>query len=166
MIGSLKPKEGDSPKFCQLYVYDTENEIKNRMNAVPGANQLDPEIVESLKHMLDQNNKLAEGFRMARDRFNLNEPDEFDLLLVSSKAEYVRPNQIGPSNEVAALIVGDVDDACPFRDIVIETKQRYLKRVYETCKHFMQLQYPLLFPYGDDGFHINIPLNNQKKKVS
>lgn len=32
------------------------------------------------------------------------------------------------------------------------------------CKHYMQLQYPLLFPYGDDGFHVNIPLHNKKNK--
>ncbi|XP_074352575.1 uncharacterized protein LOC141691715 [Apium graveolens] len=42
----------------------------------------------------------------------------------------------------------------------------YLKRIYETCKHFMQLQYPLLFPYVDDGFHLDIPLHNKKPKVS
>jgi hypothetical protein len=33
-IGSLLPMEGDEPKFAQLYVYDTDNEIKNRMAAV------------------------------------------------------------------------------------------------------------------------------------
>jgi hypothetical protein len=33
-IGSLLPMEGDVPKFAQLYVYDTDNEIKNRMAAV------------------------------------------------------------------------------------------------------------------------------------
>lgn len=164
MIGSLKPKEGETPKFCQLYVYDTDNEIQNRLQAVPGSDELDPEIVSGLLQMLDANNKLVEGFRMARDRFRDHPPEDFDLLLVSSKSASGRPNQIGPSNEVAALIVGDDENTCPFRDIVVETKQRYLKRVYETCKHFMQLQYPLLFPYGDDGFHLKIPLNCKSKK--
>lgn len=37
--------------------------------------------------------------------------------------------------------------------------------VFETCEHFMQLQYLLLFPYGDDGFHVNIPLHNKKHKA-
>ena len=162
LMGSLKPKDGSSPKFSQLYVYDTENEIQNRMNAVPGSDSLDPEIVEGLLKMLDDNNKLAEGFRYARDRLNLEDTDDFSLLLVSSKSASGRPNQVGPCNEVAALVVGDTDDTCPFRDIVVETKQKFLQRVYETCKHFMQLQYPLLFPYGDDGFHVNIPLKNVK----
>ncbi|KAL8111935.1 hypothetical protein AgCh_019584 [Apium graveolens] len=166
LIGSLKLKDGQPVKFCQLYVYDTENEIENRLNAVPGSEVLDPDIVEGLLKMLDENNQLAEGFRYARDRINLGETDNFSLLLVSSKSASGRKNQVGPSNEVATLVVGDSDDTCPFRDIVVQTKQMYLKRIYVTCKHFMQLQYPLLFPYDDDGFHLDIPLHSKKPKVS
>jgi hypothetical protein len=33
-IGSLLPTTGNQPKFAQLYIYDTDNEIKNRMAAV------------------------------------------------------------------------------------------------------------------------------------
>lgn len=164
MIGSLKSKDSQTPKLYQLYVYDTDDEIQNRMSAVPRSDVLDPDIVEGLLNMLDENNKLAEGFRYARDRLNLPDTDEFSLLLVSSKSASGKPNQVGPSNEVDALVVGDSDDTCPFRDIVVEIKQRFLKRVFKTCKHFIQLQYPLLFPYRDDGFHLNIPLHNKKNR--
>lgn len=30
-LGSLVPPNGHMPKFSQLYIYDTENEISNRM---------------------------------------------------------------------------------------------------------------------------------------
>jgi hypothetical protein len=30
-MGSLLPKPGDPPKFAQLYIYDTENELQNRL---------------------------------------------------------------------------------------------------------------------------------------
>lgn len=33
-IGSLLPLPGIQPKFAQLYIYDTENEISNRMSVV------------------------------------------------------------------------------------------------------------------------------------
>lgn len=33
-IGSLLPMPGGQPKFAQLYVYDTENEVHNRMSVV------------------------------------------------------------------------------------------------------------------------------------
>lgn len=32
-IGSLLPEYGDIPKFSQLYIYDTENEVENRIQA-------------------------------------------------------------------------------------------------------------------------------------
>jgi len=33
-ISSLLPPEGNGPKFAQLYIYDTDNELRNRMAAV------------------------------------------------------------------------------------------------------------------------------------
>lgn len=33
-IGSLLPMTGDPPKFLQLYIYDTENEVQNRLHAI------------------------------------------------------------------------------------------------------------------------------------
>ncbi len=33
-IGSMLPTDGERPKFGQLYIYDTENEIQNRIQAV------------------------------------------------------------------------------------------------------------------------------------
>jgi hypothetical protein len=32
-IGSMLPKHGDAPKFAQLYIYDTDNEVNNRINS-------------------------------------------------------------------------------------------------------------------------------------
>jgi hypothetical protein len=33
-IGSLLPLEGQKPKFSQLYIYDTENEVENRQTVL------------------------------------------------------------------------------------------------------------------------------------
>lgn len=33
-IGSLVPVSGSSTKFAQLYIYDTQNEVSNRIHAV------------------------------------------------------------------------------------------------------------------------------------
>lgn len=33
-IGSLVPPSGQRPVYSQLYIYDTENEISNRISAV------------------------------------------------------------------------------------------------------------------------------------
>jgi len=34
LIGSLLPMSGKTPKFAQLYIYDTKNEIENKIDVV------------------------------------------------------------------------------------------------------------------------------------
>ena len=33
-IGNLLPMSGKEPKFAPLYIFDTDNEVKNRINAI------------------------------------------------------------------------------------------------------------------------------------
>nr|GEU45230.1 helitron helicase-like domain-containing protein [Tanacetum cinerariifolium] len=69
-IGSLCPEEGHDPWFLQLYIYDTQDEVANRMQNFRGRHQhtLNPQIVEGLVRVLDKNNALVRLFRTARDR--------------------------------------------------------------------------------------------------
>ena len=72
LIGSLLPVEGSEQMLAQLYIFDTENEVHHRIRSISSDKEndgLDPEIVNSLIHMLDENNALVKVFRMARDRY-------------------------------------------------------------------------------------------------
>lgn len=71
VFGALIPNDGDDPKFCQLYMYDTENEVSNRMKwiDVDGGDGINSEIVEGLMKMLDDTKELVKEFRVARDHF-------------------------------------------------------------------------------------------------
>ncbi|EFH55165.1 predicted protein [Arabidopsis lyrata subsp. lyrata] len=74
-IGSLLPMPGQNPKFLQMYIIDTENEVSNRINTMSrrdSAAQLEEDIVAGLIEMLDEHNCLCMFFRKARDRFNGN----------------------------------------------------------------------------------------------
>nr|GEW05746.1 helitron helicase-like domain-containing protein [Tanacetum cinerariifolium] len=50
-IGSLCPPPGESPRFLQLYIYDTNHEVENRMRHFGSIDDsdLDPEIVEGAR---------------------------------------------------------------------------------------------------------------------
>lgn len=69
MVGSI----GQLPKYCQLYVYDMENEVENMKIIVPSSDTTDPDIVNGLLLMLNENNLLVHGFLTARERFKDNE---------------------------------------------------------------------------------------------
>ena len=134
------------------------------MSVGSNPDEVDVEIVEGLTRMLDENNKLVQYFRSAREEVKKGQQEEFKLILISSQAANGRPNIIGPSNEVAGLIVNASADTTGCRDTVCQTRQGYLKRVFETDAFFMQLLFPLLFPRGEDGYHTKIPLRLLKKR--
>jgi hypothetical protein len=61
-IGTLLPEEGTRPRWAQLYIYDTEHEVSNRISSAQCSGEkssIDPHIVEGIKNMLDENNVLA-----------------------------------------------------------------------------------------------------------
>jgi hypothetical protein len=66
------------------------------------------------------------------------------------------------TSEVAALIVKDPTQKHYGRDIVLEYKDMKPKRISEIHPKFMAMQYPLLFPYGEDGFRLGIKYNKKK----
>lgn len=59
------------------------------------------------------------------------------------------------------------------RDIVVETQSKKLQRISKFRPLYLSLQYPLLFPHGEDGYTENIPLrssescsSNQRTNIS
>lgn len=77
------------------------------------------------------------------------------LKLISDRATDGRIYNLPTASEVAALIVGDVDTPSN-RDIILETQSRKLQRINELHASYLGLQYPLLFPCGEDGYRHDV----------
>jgi hypothetical protein len=56
-------------------------------------------------------------------------------------------------------MVGDGFEAVDKRDVVIVQQANSCQRISELHVGYMALHYSLLFHYGEDGWHPNIPLN-------
>ncbi|XP_074326495.1 uncharacterized protein LOC141664440 [Apium graveolens] len=63
-------------------------------------------------------------------------------------------------------MVGDNDDTCGFRDIIMDDKVQGLVRASYVHPKLMSLQYPILFPWGEDGFHPRIKFHRTAKNSS
>nr|XP_023920302.1 uncharacterized protein LOC112031817 isoform X2 [Quercus suber]XP_023920309.1 uncharacterized protein LOC112031817 isoform X2 [Quercus suber]XP_023920315.1 uncharacterized protein LOC112031817 isoform X2 [Quercus suber]XP_023920320.1 uncharacterized protein LOC112031817 isoform X2 [Quercus suber] len=160
LIGSLLPVEGSEPKFAQLYIFDTENEVQHRIRSISSDEEndgIDPEIVNSLIHMLDENNALVKVFRMARDRYTECNTADIRLRLINCRTNRSSQYNLPTASEVAGLIVNDFDPNNGYRDIIVEDRDHGLRCISEIHPAFMAMQYPLLFPYGEDGFSLGIP---------
>lgn len=158
VFGSLIPDDGDTPKFCQLYIYDTANEVNNRLRWVSTNDQqvVDAEVVQGLITMLDESNELVSKFRMARDRFENNVLVDLKVELKVCRSQSGRENHINASDEVAGIMIDSNDNTSGCRDIIIQAKTLKLERVSYIHPKLMALQYPLLFPTGEDGYHDKI----------
>ncbi|KAL3651503.1 hypothetical protein CASFOL_004505 [Castilleja foliolosa] len=167
LIGSLLPEDGTTPKFAQMYIYDTENEISHRKNSVRGSsgvNNLCEDVIVGLKDMLDNNNKLVKTFRMAKDTIQKSCDANVRVRLIGNRQKNKddRTRNLPTCSEVAVLVVGDFDNALGPREIVVELKSGKLRRINELNISFLALQYPLLLPYGEDGFTEDIPFTRRK----
>ncbi|KAJ0779970.1 putative helitron helicase-like domain-containing protein [Helianthus annuus] len=177
-IGTLLPQHIDGrPRFAQLYIYDTENEVDNRLKAVEKCIQSGNDdacirsLVNDLIKMLNRHNPLVQSFRMAKERFTHFSQQPVRLRLLGTRRRDARQFNLPTVNEVAALIPGDGNptDCC---DIIVEDRgSTNAKRISELHPSYMSLQYPLLFPYGEDGFNVGIPVSNisaesKRKNVS
>ncbi|KAM0043003.1 hypothetical protein Hdeb2414_s0010g00336241 [Helianthus debilis subsp. tardiflorus] len=89
-MGSLRPSNGQQPKFSQLYIYDIENEITNRQTVFSDPTQpssstdkdVDVQIIEYLRDLLDSQNMLVQTYRKVRDHFHGSPEANLKLRLI------------------------------------------------------------------------------------
>ncbi|GKA64097.1 hypothetical protein Tco_0763703 [Tanacetum coccineum] len=163
-IGSLLPALGFQPRYAQLYLFDIDNEVRNQMSVfldTKTGQGVDQTIVAGLMDMLDQKNAVAQSFRMARDWCHSHESVNFELRLLSNHTS-ARQYNAPTVSEVAALITNNFGYGIPSRDIVVDNKDEGPKRISELYPSYMALQYPLLFPYKEDGYHEKIPYHTNR----
>jgi len=122
-IGSLLPDHGELPKFIQLYIYDTANEVRNRIRALHPderpSDPLEPPVVGQLLDTLDTHNPLAKQFRLARDRLAENGNEEFIIRIIGAREGDPVQYNLPTTDQLAMLVVGDFSLDTFQRDIVV-----------------------------------------------
>jgi hypothetical protein len=81
------------------------------------------------------------------------------LRLIASQIKDACRYNVLTTDEVIALMVGDGSEAVDRCDVVFAQQAGPFQRISELHVGYMALHYPLLFPYGEDGWHSNIPFN-------
>ncbi|GAU48565.1 hypothetical protein TSUD_302440 [Trifolium subterraneum] len=120
-IGSLLPEAGTTPKFAQLYIFDTENEVENRTACFKSNKKkkdaIDKSLVKDLKEMIDYCNPLAKSFRNVRDAIQADTTENLSLRLYRKRSNDSRMHNIPTVDEVAGLIVDEpIDEIKRFYD--------------------------------------------------
>ncbi|KAL3365177.1 hypothetical protein AABB24_010370 [Solanum stoloniferum] len=153
-IDDLIPSTGKA-KNLQLYFYDNENELTNRMTLSYNLNEL---IITKLMDML-KFNPYSTFLRSLTVVPNLS---QFYIALNSSSNLDQRTYNLPTASEVGAIWIEDqLNDKIPTPHIRIYThsNKSQLVNYYYGC--YDPLQYPLLFPYGQNGWHCGIKKFNK-----
>uniref|UniRef100_A0A6N2M8F2 Helitron helicase-like domain-containing protein n=1 Tax=Salix viminalis TaxID=40686 RepID=A0A6N2M8F2_SALVM len=106
--------------------------------------------------MLASNNYLVSLFSHASKKLSELTNYGYKLQLLCQRANDTSQYNDPTSDEIGGLIVGDIGDFHSERDIIIESWSNTLQRISKLHPKFMALQYPLLFPFSEDGYRTNI----------
>ncbi|KAG6717889.1 hypothetical protein I3842_04G122900 [Carya illinoinensis] len=153
-INDLIPLNG-RPSYLQLYFYDTEHELENRIS---DSDRMNPSIIAQLIDILHIN-PYSLFFRSLGDLSNL----ENQVIYIRSDVgldQHVF--NVLTSPQVAAIWVENEDaDQLRGRDIYVFSHSggSHIVQYYFGC--YDPLQYPLLFPLGDTGWHQGIQRVNR-----
>nr|GEU29095.1 DNA helicase [Tanacetum cinerariifolium] len=120
--------------------------------------QLKHGIVEGLIHFLDAHNELVQLFRTARDKCRELDVPEFKIRLYNDKG--AKSYELPTLNTLSAMVFeSGISDNANF-DVIIQHRYGPPQRVNKLHPSYMSLQFPLLFIYGQSGYHTKLTLKS------
>lgn len=153
-IGSLMPEENRTPVYSQLFIYDHKQALRYRKNRNPDRN---PKTMNTLQTVLENENPLVRVYKYAHDLASKSSMPDFHLQLnFLPTTDRHRYNEPTTSNELAAIIPGDVDSCVNARDVVVRLKGGPLLRVSECNPAYIPWHFPLLAPTGQMGWNTDL----------
>lgn len=160
-IGSLLPSPGQPPVYAQLYILDSRQALNHRMQRNNG---LDPDLMYRLGGLISNCHRWAHMFKKAHEVMEASDANQVCLRLTVNRNQDRRRHNLPTSDEIAAIIPGDVSQASGPRDIVLHKRDESLARVNEGSPMYEPLQYPLFFIHGEDGYHYDLNMSPTNPK--
>jgi hypothetical protein len=171
--GALHPSNGDQRKFAQLYILDPEEAGNQRMQIQENM-KCNAELMKELSTFMANDNPFAHACKMLHEveQECINEalqngvqPSTVSMAIVQDRNSDLRRYNAPRTNEVA-VIFQNADGEPPLeRDLLIhcrandsDSNPKRTERISVLDPNLEPLVYPLLFPYGDQSWGIDIPL--------
>ena len=118
--------------------------------------EVEPQIVRGISKRLYDHNVLEKSIRMARDRYREKPESVFCLGLLTETSSDGRQYNKPTASEVAGFIIGELTDANFQHDVIVKRRKNDLQRITYLHPSFMAMNYPLIQPYGEDGYILGI----------
>ncbi|KAK2422714.1 hypothetical protein QL285_033225 [Trifolium repens] len=123
--------------------------------------------VKDIREALDTcNNSYVQAYNVARNAIHSQGASNIRMKILGKRGRDGRRYNLPTASEVAALIVGDFDGTAADRDVIVECRSGLLQRISTFEPSYWPLQYPLLFPRGEDGYRKDIEFRDNERKES
>ncbi|XP_021768899.1 uncharacterized protein LOC110733168 [Chenopodium quinoa] len=138
--------EKKHPKYLQLYFYDGQHEVENRLGSFPEVRE---DVIRILMHV-SQQNPYAVFFRSLRERVVT---EDTKIILNQSPVLDQRVYNAPSVDDVAVIWPEDASSSqSSSPHIMVTGKSNQTHRIYHNYGCYDPLQYPLLFPQGECGW--------------
>ena len=160
--GALEPSPGQPPQYAQLYVYEPRDALALRMNINM---DLRPDVMETLQTLLHESHQYAQMYRHAHEILRTYGPTDNATvrLRLAPNTDHRRYN-LPTVDEVAVILPSD--HSTHPRDIILRLRQGPLHRISDLHPGYCPLQYPLLFPWGENGWYPELCLHDSTKRLT
>ena len=106
--------------------------------------------------LLDSHNALVQLFRTARDKLLDEDVREFKIRLFANVGSV--QHELPTADEVGAIVFDTGPDSVTDFDVVIQAHSGEPERVNKLQPTYMSLHFPLLFIFGEHGYHTELKL--------
>ena len=165
-IGQLRPREGEAPSFAQIYIHDgtAEGELESRSRHLGEASL--PEL-RGLQVMLHEVNPYVTFLKQGVDLMKSIGDNNVRMIIRSDGTPDPRRYNAPSAPEIAVIIPGDgYTEGVSSRDIVLHEHTGCLQRITESHCAYDSLHFVLLFPLGENGWHLKIPHSKGKGDIT
>ena len=115
-ISQMQPENGKVPGFSQIYIYDTEHELENCLNAF---SNLDKSLLQELQDMMKDINPYAQKYKHVGNVIRENPTEDIQLVLKTTR-QTIDPRRynLPTGTDIAVIILTERNDISR-RDVVI-----------------------------------------------
>jgi hypothetical protein len=157
-MGRLLPSDPHgAAQFAQIYVLDNaEDRLNRRMAIMP---DLARNIMKDLSDELQEHNAFARAFLAASVHLATLDATADLMFKIKGASSAVDSRRFNTpvAMEIAAWIPDGAEPIKGCRDIKLFARSGDVKHINELHPAYMSLHFPLLFPYGESGWHTDIP---------
>ncbi|KAI0718183.1 hypothetical protein C8T65DRAFT_570970, partial [Cerioporus squamosus] len=153
--GTLIAREGERPRYAQLYVYDPRMALEARAHRNSNLRQ---DTLQLLQNILNEHHQYAPLYRFAYEWLqNCGQPndapsEDVTIRLTVDPSRDRRRYNLPTADDVAIILPGQQFTG-DYRDILLRTRAGPLQRIHEGHPGYAPLHYPLLFPHGTSGWY-------------